>query len=52
MELLSAMLSAAFQIFSLPLDLFGFSFSLWQVFLFSAVSCIIGRFLGEVFLDD
>ncbi len=52
MELFSAMLSAALQIFSLPLDLFGFSFSFWEVFLFGAVVCIIGRFLAEVFFGD
>ena len=52
MELFGATISAALQIFSLPLDLFGFNFSLWHVFLFGAVSCIIGRFLAEVFLGD
>lgn len=52
MELFGATLAAALQIFSLPLDLFGFSFSLWHVFLFGAVACIIGRILAEVFLGD
>lgn len=52
MELLAKMLSSAFEIFCLPLNLFGYSFSFWQVFAFSAVAGIVGRFLAEVFLGD
>ncbi len=52
MEALAALLSWTFQLFSLPLNLFGFSFSFWEVFAFSAVSCIIGRILAEVFFGD
>lgn len=52
MEYVAALFTSTFEIFSLPLDLFGFSFSFWEVFLFGAVACIIGRIIAEVFLDD
>lgn len=32
--------------------LYGFTFSLWEVFLFSAVVGIVGRILGEIFFGD
>lgn len=48
----AALLSWTFKIFDLPITLYGFTFSFWQVFAFGAVSCIVGRFLAEVFLDD
>ena len=52
MENLAALLSATLRVFNLPLNLYGFSFSFWEVFLFGAVACIIGRIIAEVFLND
>ena len=52
MEYIAALLSSTLEIFSLPLDVFGFSFSLWQVFLFGAAACIAGRIIMEVFLGE
>ena len=52
MENLAALLSSTLEIFSLPINLYGFSFSFWEVFLFGAVACIVGRILAEVFLGD
>lgn len=52
MEDFAAMITWTFRVFSLPITLYGFTFSLWEVFAFSAVSCIIGRFLAEVFFGD
>lgn len=52
MEDIAALFSYTLRIFSLPLNFYGFSFSFWEVFLFGAVACIIGRIIAEVFLDD
>ena len=40
------------ELFSLKFTLYGFTFSLWQVFCFDVVAAIIGWILGKVFLDD
>lgn len=37
------------ELFSLE---FTFTFSLWEVFLFSAVVGIVARILGEIFFGD
>ncbi len=52
MEYFAALMEWTLKFFDYPITLYGFTFSLWQVFLFSAVICIIGRFLAEVFLGD
>lgn len=49
---LGTLLSWTFQVFSLEFTLYGFTFSLWQVFAFSTVAYIVGRFLAEVFFGD
>lgn len=49
---LGMLLSWTFRVFSLEFTLYGFTFSLWQVFAFSTVACIVGRFLAEVFFGD
>jgi hypothetical protein len=40
------------ELFSLEFTLCGFTFSLWEVFLFSAVVGIVARILGEIFFGD
>ena len=52
MEDFAALLSVTYQIFALEFTLYGFTFSLWQVFAFSAVAGIVGRILAEVFFGD
>ena len=47
-----ALLSGTYQLFTHDFTLYGFTFSFWQVFLFSAVSGIIGKILAEVFFGD
>ena len=47
-----ALLSFTLQAFSVEFTIYGFTFSFWQVFLFSAVSAIVGRILWEVFFGD
>jgi len=52
MEYFAALLSWTLKFFQLPFTLYGFTFSLWQVFVFSAVVSIIGGILAEVFFGD
>lgn len=47
-----ALFSWVVELFSLEFTIYGFTFSLWQVFLFDIVITIVGWFLGKVFLDD
>ena len=52
MEDFAALLSVTYRIFALEFTLCGFTFSLWQVFAFSAVAGIAGKLLAEVFFGD
>lgn len=40
------------ELFALEFTLYGFTFSLWEVFLFGAVASIVGRILGAIFFGD
>lgn len=51
-EDLGAILSAVFDIFSTELTLYGFSFSWWNVFAFTAVAGIILYFVFGVIDND
>lgn len=48
----AALLSYTFQAFSYEFTIYGFTFSLWEVFAFSTVTAIVGRLLWEVFFGD
>lgn len=52
MEDFAALMSVTYRIFALEFTLYGFTFSLWQVFVFSAVAGIVGKILAEVFFGD
>lgn len=47
-----AMLSATLQLFSMEFTIYGFTFSLWEVFLFDIVAGIVAWILCRIFLDD
>ena len=49
---LAALFAKTVELFSLEFTLYGFTFSLWEVFLFSAVAGITARILGEIFFGD
>ena len=49
---LTALLTDTYQLFTHDFTLYGFTFSFWQVFLFSAVSGIVGKILAEVVFGD
>lgn len=44
--------SSILGLFQIEFTIYGFTFSLWQVFLFDIVASIVGWFLGKVLLND
>lgn len=46
-----ALFSAVVELFKIEFTIYGFTFSMWQVFLFNIAAGIVGWFLREVFLD-
>ena len=49
---LTALFAKTVELFSLEFTLYGFTFSLWQVFCFDIVVAIVGWGIGKVLLDD
>lgn len=47
-----AMISATLQLFSVEFTLYGFTFSFWEVFLFSIAAGITVWILAHIFLGD
>lgn len=39
------------QLFKTPLTIYGFTFSFWDVFLFTAAASIVLRFIGRIMYD-
>lgn len=49
METFGAVINAVVGLFQMPLTLYGFTFSFWEVFLFTIVVGIIAFILGGFF---
>lgn len=47
-----ALFSVVLKLFQIEFTLYGFTFSLWQVFLFTAVADIIAWVVWELFLGE
>lgn len=52
MELFGTVLKLTMNLFCMEFTLLGFTFSFWQVFVFSIVAGIVGWILGEVLIGD
>lgn len=52
MEHIAALFTYVIRLFQIDFTLYGYTFSLWEVFVFSVVASIICRLLWEVFLGD
>ena len=48
----AALLGAVVSLFQVPIVIYGFEFSLWQVFLFMGFGGVLAFVLREVFLGD
>lgn len=49
---IATLFSYVLQLFQIEFTLYGFTFSLWEVFIFSVVSSLVAWLLWEVFLSD
>ena len=49
---LARVLSWTLELFQYEFTIYGVTFSMFEVFIFSAVASIIGWFIGKVFFDD
>lgn len=47
-----AVFTAVVELFKIEFTLYGFTFSLWQVFLFDIAAGIVAWLIGKVLLDD
>lgn len=52
MEIISKLFSVTLAVFQLPITIFGYTFSFWQVFCFSVVAGIVGYILGGFLSGD
>ena len=52
MENIAVLFSHVIQIYQIEFTLYGFTFSLWQVFVFVIVASLICWILWEVFMGD
>ena len=52
MENIGLLFSSVIRLFQIEFSIYGYAFSLWQVFVFSIVASLICRLLWEVFLGD
>ena len=51
MELMKQFFSATLAVFQVPLTLFGFTFSFWDIFIWTAVADLLLVFIGGLFHD-
>jgi len=51
MEALGNLFASAVAIFKTPMTVFGFTFSWWDVFIWSIVAGLLIWFIGRVFSD-
>lgn len=49
MQVFQTVFNAVLGIFKLPFTIYGYTFSFWQIFLWSAIAAIILWFLYELF---
>lgn len=52
MEFIGQVFAKTVEVFKVPINLFGFSFSFWEVFCFIIVASIIAYILGGFFSGD
>lgn len=52
MDEFGSMMETVLSLFQMEFTIFGFTFSLWQVFLFDIVAGIIGFLIYHFFLGD
>lgn len=51
MEFFHSILSATYNLFKTPFTIFGFTFSFFDVMLWSIVAALVLRFIWRIFID-
>lgn len=49
MDAFFAMMSGIVDCMNTPMDIWGYTFSLWDVFMFSMISYVVFGFIGDFF---
>lgn len=52
MEIVGELFTTIVDLFKLEVTIFGFTFSWWEVFLFTSIAGILCWFISEVFLGE
>ncbi|MTQ97474.1 hypothetical protein GMD88_10720 [Pseudoflavonifractor sp. BIOML-A6] len=52
MEIVQAWLSSVLAVFQIPITLFGFTFSFWDIFIWAFVAGLLLAFIGGMFNGD
>ena len=52
MEMFALLMEKTFALFKTPLTLWGFTFSFWEIFVFSIVAGLVTWILYTIFLGD
>lgn len=52
MDVLVGFFGGIYELFQVEMDVFGFTFSFWDVFMFSLVTGVIFSFLGGILHED
>lgn len=52
MSVIGSLFSYVIKLFQIEFALYGYTFSLWQVFVFTIVASLVCRLLWEVFFGD
>lgn len=52
MEVLNTLFAAAYELMDTPMTLFGFTFSYWDVYLWSILAIIIGALIVRFLIDE
>lgn len=50
--MIDSLFSYVIQLFQIEFTLYGYTFSLWQVFVFTIVASLVCRILWEVFMGE
>ena len=52
MEVIGVLFDSVLGLFKYEFTIYGFTFSFWEVFMFSAIMSIVAYFIGRLFSDD
>lgn len=51
MEVFITYFSGILELFKTPIYVYGFTFSFWDIYLFTLAACIVLRFIGLIMYD-